>query len=153
MDTKNAEARNQNKQEDAKKDWLKGFGIDTAAVDVLGNLEEVQKAETEASLSRNNRTVRDNSEKTKTRAGNWITARIKQITADIDDLQKQLTSAQASSTSSAPPLLPVVNAEGIVVTGDELAANPSKSAYIRSFPPYFFFFFFTSSAMKKISIF
>lgn len=125
MDNKNAEARNQPKQEDKKNAWLKDLGIDTAATDVLGNLKQAQKAETEASLSRNNRTVRDNTEQSKTRATSWITTRIKQITADIDELQKQLTSAQASSTSAAAPLLPVVNAEGILVTGDALAANPS----------------------------
>lgn len=125
MDTKNAKDRNQ--PEATKEAWLKKFGITTPVDNALEVLEGAQKAQTEASLSRNNRTVRESTTQSKERADVWIKARIKQIQADIEDLQKQLTSAQANATPSAPPLLPVVNSEGMVVTGDELVANPSKS--------------------------
>ncbi|KAK3365596.1 hypothetical protein B0T24DRAFT_710717 [Lasiosphaeria ovina] len=123
MDTKNAKGRDQ--PEASKEAWLKKFGITTPTDNALKLLADAQKEQTEASLSRNNRTVRESNEKSKERAGVWITARIKQIKADIEDLQNQLTSAQANPTSSAPPLLPVVNSEGMVVTGDELVANPN----------------------------
>ncbi|KAM0548747.1 hypothetical protein ACHAPJ_009743 [Fusarium lateritium] len=126
MDSKNAEARSEDKRDGAKTSWLKSnYNIDSPTEDVLGNLVKEQKAQTESSLSRNNKSVRDNGEQSKKTAGDWITARIKQIKTDIEDLQKQLTTAQANATSSAPPLLPVVNAEGIVVTGDELSADPN----------------------------
>uniref|UniRef100_A0A0D2Y3C3 Uncharacterized protein n=1 Tax=Fusarium oxysporum (strain Fo5176) TaxID=660025 RepID=A0A0D2Y3C3_FUSOF len=126
MDSKNAEDRGEEKREAAKTSWLKEkYGIDAPVENALGNLVKAQKEQTEASLSRNSRTVRESTEQSKARASSWLVSRISQITRDIDDLQKQLTSAQAEPTSSAPPLLPVVNAEGIVVTGDELTADPS----------------------------
>lgn len=126
MDTKNAQDRGQQKNDGNTSSWLKNtYGIEAPATNALQNLVDAQKEQTESSLSRNNRSVRDNTEQSKTRAGDWIASRIKQITADIEDLQKQLTIAQTSAASTAPPLLPVVNAEGIVVSGDELMADPS----------------------------
>lgn len=128
MDTKNAEDRNQPLTQASKEAWLQKFGVTTPTDNALKLLADAQKVQTEASLSRNNRTVRESSDQNKARAGVWLAARIKQINADIDDLKKQLTSAQANATPSAPPLLPVVNSEGMVASGDELVANPSKSA-------------------------
>ncbi|KAF4339605.1 hypothetical protein FBEOM_6481 [Fusarium beomiforme] len=126
MDSKNADDWGEDKRVDKKTSWLKDtFKVDPTSKNVLQNLVDEQKKHTEASLDRNSKSVRDNTEQSKKRAGDWITARIKQIKDDIEELQRQLTAAQASATSSAPPLLPVVNAEGIVVTGDELSADPS----------------------------
>ncbi|KAG7294644.1 hypothetical protein NEMBOFW57_004721 [Staphylotrichum longicolle] len=123
MDTKNAADRNQ--PQASKEAWLQRFGVTTPTDNALKLLADAQKVQTEASLSRNNRTVRESSDQNKARAGIWIAARIKQINADIEDLKKQLTSAQAHAAPSAPPLLPVVNSEGMVASGDELVANPS----------------------------
>ncbi|KZL68026.1 hypothetical protein CI238_13054 [Colletotrichum incanum] len=126
MDTKNAASRDQDKRETAKGDWLKNkFGVTSPATNVLDNLVKEQKAQTESSLNRNNRSVRENTEASKKRAGSWIDKRIEQITQDIEDLKKQLTSAEATPSAITPPMLPVVNSEGMVVTGDELMANPS----------------------------
>ncbi|KAF5716168.1 hypothetical protein FMUND_6511 [Fusarium mundagurra] len=126
MDTKNAESRGQDKNESNKTNWLKeSFGADLRTENVLKDLTEEQKKHDEASLNRNNRSVRDNADQNKEKAKSWIGARVKQINQDIDDLKKQLSAAEAAPLISAPPMLPVVNAEGIVVTGDELVANPS----------------------------
>jgi hypothetical protein len=130
MDTKNAESRDQDKREIAKGDWLKnkfGVTIPVPSTEVLDNLLQQQKAQTESSLSRNNRSVRENTEASKKRASSWIDKRVEQITQDIADLKSQLASAEAAPSATAPPMLPVVNSEGIVVSGDELMANPSKS--------------------------
>ncbi|KAL4403651.1 hypothetical protein CABS03_14911 [Colletotrichum abscissum] len=96
MDTKNAKSRGQDENGSNKSHWLK-------------------EAFDAAPLTENN----------KNKAKSWIGARVTQITQDIEDLKKQLSAAEAAPLISAPPLLPVVNAEGIVVTGDELLANPS----------------------------
>jgi hypothetical protein len=133
MDSKNALARNQDTRADTKNSWIKSkFEMEPLTENVLGNLVDAQKAQTTASLDRNNRSVRDNSEKSKTTATTWIDSRLVQLKTDIEALQKQLTSAQASVTSSTPPLLPVVNAQGMVITGDELMADPSKSLSFRN---------------------
>lgn len=84
MDTKNAEGRGQDKRKDVKKFWLKEMYKVEIDDNALNNLVNAQKAETEASLSRNKRTVRDNTEQSKTRAGDWIASRISQITKDIE---------------------------------------------------------------------
>ncbi|KAM0233769.1 hypothetical protein ACHAP5_010292 [Fusarium lateritium] len=55
-------------------------------------------------------------------------ADVGQITQDINNLEKNLSAAEAAPLTSTPLLLPVVNSEGIVVTGNELLANPSKSS-------------------------
>ncbi|KAF5963922.1 hypothetical protein FBULB1_13082 [Fusarium bulbicola] len=104
MDTKNAKSRGQDENESNKSNWLKDtFGAAPLTDNVLKNLTDEQKKHDEASLNRNNRSIKQ----------------------DIDDLKKQLSAAEAAPLISATPLLPVVNAEGIVVTGDELVANPS----------------------------
>ncbi|KAM0438111.1 hypothetical protein ACHAQK_006842 [Fusarium lateritium] len=129
MDTKNAQSRGQDKNESNKSNWPKvAFDAAPLTDNVLKNLTDEQKKHDEASLDRNNRSVRDNEEQNKDKAKLWIGARVGQIKQDIDDLKKQLSAAEAASLISTPPLLPVVNAEGIVVTGDELLANPSKSS-------------------------
>ncbi|KAK6206277.1 uncharacterized protein QIS74_13696 [Colletotrichum tabaci] len=126
MDTKNAESRGQDTQMSAKSDWVKrAFNADPITDNVLRNLIDEQKKQDEFSLNRNNRSVRDNADQNMEKAKSWIGARIKQITQDIDDLRKQLTNAEATPSPNAPPMLPVVNSEGIVITGDELVANPS----------------------------
>lgn len=129
MDTKNAESRGQDENKSNKTNWLRdSFGADLRTEGVLKNLTDEQKIHDEASLNRNNRSVRDNADQNKEKAKTWIGARVKQITQDIEDLKKQLSAAEAAPLISAPPLLPVINAEGIVVTGDELVANPSKTS-------------------------
>lgn len=129
MDTKNAESRGQDTQLSAKSDWVRRtFNADPITENVLENLIDKQKKQDELSLNRNNRSVRDNADQNMEKAKSWIGARIKQITQDIEDLRKQLTNAEATPSPNAPPMLPVVNSEGIVITGDELVANPSKSS-------------------------
>ncbi|GJC97826.1 hypothetical protein ColKHC_06652 [Colletotrichum higginsianum] len=126
MDTKNAESRGQDTQMSAKTDWVKrAFNADPITENVLRNLIDEQKKQDEFSLNRNNRSVRDNADQNMEKAKSWIDARVKQITQDIEDLRKQLTNAEATPSPNAPPMLPVVNAEGIIITGDELVANPS----------------------------
>ncbi|KAJ3938456.1 uncharacterized protein N0V96_011711 [Colletotrichum fioriniae] len=127
MDTKNAASRDEDKRETAKGEWLKNkFGVTIPTTNVLKNLVDEQKVQTESSLSRNNRSLRSNTAASKERAGSWIEKRIEQINQDIVDLKKQLASAEATPSATAPPMLPVVNSSGIVITGDELMANPSE---------------------------
>ncbi|VTT61516.1 unnamed protein product [Fusarium fujikuroi] len=137
MDTKNAESRGQDKNESNKTNWLRDtWGAAPLTENVLQKLTDEQKIHDEASLNRNNRSVRDNTDQNKDKAKTWIGARVKQIKEDIGELKKQLSAAEAAPLISAPPLLPVINAEGIVVTGDELQANPSKSsAAVLEFSP------------------
>ncbi|KAM0293753.1 hypothetical protein ACHAPM_011494 [Fusarium culmorum] len=126
MDTKNAQSRGQDNNETNKSNWLRqAFDAAPLTENILKNLTDEQKNHDEASLNRNNRSVRDNEEQNKEKAKSWIGARASQIQQDINDLKRQLSAAEAAPLISAPPLLPVVNAEGIVVTGDELLANPS----------------------------
>ncbi|KAL0778305.1 hypothetical protein CaCOL14_005958 [Colletotrichum acutatum] len=126
MDTKNAASRGQDERGSVKTDWLKNrFGVTVPAENVLENLIKQQKTQATSSLDRNNRSVRENTEASKKTAGIWIDKRLEQINQDIEELNKQLASSEAAPSSTAPPMLPVVNSEGIIVTGDELLANPS----------------------------
>ncbi len=67
MDAKTAKDWNQ--PEASKETWLKKFGITSPTDNALKQLADAQKLQTEASLSRNNRTVRESTEQSKARAG------------------------------------------------------------------------------------
>ncbi|PTB62270.1 hypothetical protein BBK36DRAFT_1163305 [Trichoderma citrinoviride] len=112
----------------SKADWLKReFGKDRLeGAAALDNLVNVQKVNTEQSLSRTNATVRDTQNANKDKAGQWLGARISQLEADIADLKEQLGVARGAEQAQAQLLaLPVVNGNGIVVTDDEARADPS----------------------------
>jgi hypothetical protein len=89
-------------------------------------LADAQKAWNEQGLNRNAATMRDDQEASKTAAHEWLQARITQLTADIDLLQRQLQTDSASTQAGSTKVLslPVMNADGIVIRDDEIAVKP-----------------------------
>ncbi|KAL2880862.1 hypothetical protein SGCOL_003889 [Colletotrichum sp. CLE4] len=95
---------------------------------VLDALVKAQKKHTEDSLSRDNATVRSNSDLSKGAALGWLKTRIDQLKTEIDELKTRLSMPIATPEPNQLPgkllELPVVDGDGIQVTGDQIAIDP-----------------------------
>ncbi|KAF2745726.1 hypothetical protein M011DRAFT_504598 [Sporormia fimetaria CBS 119925] len=83
-------------------------------------LVEAQQQWNDASLSRNKNTVRSNVETESKTAQNWLKKKIGQLTAEIEDLEKQL--GGGGEAQLMPPT--VYNQEGIAISEDDMKVNP-----------------------------
>lgn len=121
-------------QADKTKSWIGGYPTPPATPPASGTdkpnpfqeLAAAQAANNEQALSRNNATVRNNVEQTKTTANSWLDARITQLNIDIKALEDNLKESD-KSTKDNVLALPVVNDQGVTVTEQELHADEGGS--------------------------